>query len=71
MPWRARVFSLAPAKAAGYAMAPTPTIRPCPGMRRGTECRVPIMPGLVSVTVVPRKSSTSSPPARALATSSS
>ena len=30
---------------------------PCPGMRRGTDCTVPSVPGLVSDTVVPAKSS--------------
>ena len=27
-------------------MAPTPTMQPCPGMSRGTECSVPMVPGL-------------------------
>src|SRR5947209_6827487 len=39
-------------------MAPTPTITPWPGMRRGTEWTVPIVPGLVRLTVTPAKSST-------------
>ncbi len=39
-------------------MAPTPTIVPWPGMSRGTDCLVPMVPGLVSVTVAPAKSST-------------
>ena len=30
---------------------------PCPGIRRGTDCMVPRVPGLVSDTVVPEKSS--------------
>ena len=38
--------------------APTPTITPWPGMSRGTDWTVPIVPGLVSVIVVPWKSST-------------
>ena len=37
---------------------PTPTITPWPGISRGTDCTVPIVPGLVSVTVAPGKSST-------------
>ena len=40
-------------------------------MRRGTELTVPIVPGLVSVAVVPAKSSAVSAPVRALRTSSS
>ena len=36
-------------------IAPTPTITPWPGMSRGTECIVPIVPGLVIDTVVPRE----------------
>ena len=38
-------------------IAPTPTMTPWPGMRRGTECIVPIVPGFVIDTVVPAKSS--------------
>ena len=38
---------------AGKSSAPTPTITPCPGISRGTDCTVPIVPGLVSVTVAP------------------
>ena len=34
-------------------IAPTPMITPWPGMSRGTECIVPIVPGLVIDTVVP------------------
>ena len=33
-------------------------IEPWPGMSRGTERSVPMVPGLVSVTVTPAKSST-------------
>ena len=43
---------------AGKSMAPTPTITPWPGMSRGTDCLVPIVPGLVRVMVAPAKSST-------------
>jgi hypothetical protein len=39
-------------------MAPTPTIVPWPCMSRGTDCFVPMVPGLVRVTVAPAKSST-------------
>ena len=42
---------------AGYPRAPTPMMAPCPGIRRGTDCAVPSVPGLVSETVVPLKSS--------------
>jgi hypothetical protein len=38
-------------------MAPTPTITPWLGMSRGTDCTVPIVPGLVRVTLTPAKSS--------------
>ena len=38
-------------------MLPTPTMKPCPGMRRGTEWTVPIIPGFVIDAVVPAKSS--------------
>ena len=41
----------------GSRGVPTPTMTPWPGMSRGTDCTVPIVPGLVSVTVVPAKSS--------------
>ena len=33
-------------------------MKPWPGINRGTECTVPIIPGLVIVPVVPAKSST-------------
>ena len=68
---RARVSSLAPAYSAGYSSAPTPMIAPCPGMSRGTEWTVPMVPGLVRLTETPSKSSTVSEPARARRTTSS
>jgi hypothetical protein len=37
-------------------------MQPWPGISRGTECSVPIVPGLVIVTVVPVKSLTASLP---------
>ncbi len=52
-------------------MAPTPTMVPWPGIRRGTECSVPIVPGLVSEIVVAWKSATVSLLVRALRTMSS
>jgi hypothetical protein len=57
--------SLIPAKAAGYSIAPTPMIVPWPVISRGTECTVPIVPGLVRLIVVPAKSSAPSLPCRA------
>ena len=54
---RARVSSAAPWYSAGYSIAPTPTIVPWPFISRGTECTVPIVPGLVRLIVVPAKSS--------------
>ena len=54
---RDRVSSLVPEYSAGYSMAPTPRIVPWPFIRRGTECTVPMVPGLVSEIVVPAKSS--------------
>ena len=50
---RASVSSDAPAYSAGYSIAPTPMIVPWPGISRGTECTVPIVPGLVRLIVVP------------------
>ena len=61
----------APCHSAGYSMAPTPMMQPWPGISRGTECTVPMPPGLVSEIVVPAKSSAVSAPARALRTTSS
>ncbi len=46
-----------PRHSAGYPIAPTATIVPWPGMRRGTEATVPRPPGLVSVSVAPCSSS--------------
>ncbi len=71
MPVRDRVSSDAPSYAAGNSIEPTPTIRPWPFIRRGTEWLVPIVPGLVRLTVVPWKSAISSLPPRALRMSSS
>ena len=53
MPRSARVCSLAPWNSAGYSSAPTPMIAHCPAISRGTECLVPMPPGLVSEIVVP------------------
>ncbi len=58
--------SLVPWKCAGYSIAPTPTIVPCPACSLGTEWFVPMVPGLVSEIVVPAKSSAVSEPPRAL-----
>ena len=44
---------------------------PWPLMSRGTECTVPMVPGLVSETVTPAKSSAVSLPSRARRTMSS
>ena len=71
MPSRATVWGSAPSYSAGYPIAPTPRMKPWPGMRRGTECTVPIIPGLVIVPVVPAKSSGVMPPTRTLRISSS
>ena len=60
-----------PWNCAAYSMAPTPTMQPCPGMSRGTECTVPNVPGFVSVMVVPVKSSAVNLLARARRTTSS
>ena len=51
-------------------MAPTATMRPWPGIRRGTLMTVPMPPGLVSVAVVPWKSASSSLESRARLTMS-
>ena len=50
---RASVSGQAPWYSAGYSIAPTPMIVPWPGISRGTECTVPIVPGLVRLIVVP------------------
>ncbi len=68
---RLRVSVLAPCHSAGYSSAPTPMMAPWPSMSRGTECTVPMVPGLVRLMVVPWKSSTVSLLARALRTRSS
>jgi hypothetical protein len=68
---RLRVSLDAPCHSAGYSIAPTPMIAPWPCMSRGTECTVPMVPGLVSEIVVPAKSSTVSLPLRAFLTISS
>ena len=56
-PRSARVAGSAPWYSAGKSSEPTPTIRPWPGMSRGTDCTVPMVPGLVRLTVTPAKSS--------------
>ena len=58
MPIVARFCGSAPWNSAGKSMLPTPTMTPWPGISRGTLCTVPIVPGLVSVTLAPWKSST-------------
>ena len=37
-------------------MAPVAMMAPCPGIKRGTEPKVPTVPGLVREMVVPEKS---------------
>ena len=68
---RAIASSEAPCHSGGYSIAPTPMIAPWPFISRGTECWVPMPPGLVRLIVVPWKSETSSLPSRALRTMSS
>jgi hypothetical protein len=68
MPSSTSRSSDAPWKAAGYSIAPTPTIAPWPTDSRGTEWLVPSVPGLVRLIVVPAKSSAVSLPSRALRT---
>ena len=46
-------------------------MQPWPAISLGTECSVPIVPGLVIVAVVPWKSATASLPERARRTVSS
>ncbi len=70
-PLAASVAGSAPSHSGGYLMAPTPTIVPCPGMRRGTDCTVPTVPGLVRVMVVSAKRSASARPSRTVATTAS
>ena len=55
---RASVSSDAPCHSGGYSIAPTPMIAPWPFISRGTEWLVPMVPGLVRLTVVPWKSAT-------------
>ncbi len=57
-PRSASITGSAPRHSAGKSMAPTPTMTPWPGMSRGTDCLVPMVPGLVRVMVAPAKSST-------------
>lgn len=71
IPIRASVSDEAPMNSAGYSIAPTPMIVPWPGISRGTECTVPMVPGLVRLIVVPWKSSSVSLLPRALRTISS
>ncbi len=71
MPRRFSVSWEVPWNSAGYSIAPTPMITDCPGIRRGTECTVPMPPGLVSETVTPEKSSIVSLLSRARRTMSS
>ncbi len=61
----------APRHSLGTSTRPTPTMHPCSGMRRGTESCVPIVPGFVSVIVVPVMSSGARRPSRARAIASS
>ncbi len=56
---------------AGWSRAPVATISPWPGMSRGADAVVPTVPGLVSETVVPMKSSGEIVPFRERATRSS
>ncbi len=70
-PSSAMVWGSAPAKLVGNVSEPTPMMAPWPGMRRGTERSVPMVPGLVRVTVTPAKSSTVNLLVLALRTSSS
>ena len=56
-PRSASVRSSAAWYSAGKSIAPTPTMTPWPGISRGTDCTVPIVPGFVSVIVAPWKSS--------------
>ncbi len=65
------VSSAAPWYSGGYSIAPTPTMQPWPAISRGTECWVPIVPGLVRLIVVPWKSGSASLLSRARRTMSS
>ena len=50
---RAMVLGEEPRYSAGWSSAPTPTMHAWPLDSRGTECTVPMPPGLVRDTVVP------------------
>ena len=65
------VSSAAPWYSVGYSIAPTPMMQPWPLISRGTECWVPIVPGLVRLIVVPWKSGSASLLSRARRTMSS
>src|SRR3954469_4206696 len=67
----AMVSSAAPWYSGGYSIAPTPMMQPWPAISRGTECWVPIVPGLVRLIVVPWKSGSASLLSRARRTMSS
>ncbi len=71
MPSTSIVFWLVPWNSAGYSRAPTPMMQPWPFISRGTECTVPMPPGLVSESVVPWKSAAVSLLPRARTTRSS
>ncbi len=71
MPSSATDSGSAPAYSAGWAIEPTPTMHAWPDMSRGTDWTVPIMPGLVMLTVVPAKSSGASFPVETFRMSSS
>ncbi len=65
------VSSAAPWYSGAYSIAPTPMMQPWPCISRGTECWVPIVPGLVRLIVVPWKSGSASLLSRARRTMSS
>ncbi len=65
MPMSLSASGFMPLNSAGYSIAPTPMMVPWPCISRGTEWLVPMVPGLVRLTVVPAKSSAASLPARA------
>ena len=70
-PSSASVAADMPWNSAGYSSAPAPMIAPWPRMSRGTECTVPMPPGLVREIVLPWKSSAASLLSRARLTTSS
>ena len=49
----AKVSGAAPCHSVGKSRAPTPMMAPWPSINRGTECCVPIVPGFVTLIVVP------------------